>query len=58
MMEDTRRLDAALARLQRMASDNLPIGSRITAEREYAQAYDELVRKGLRLRLRAKYRRQ
>ena len=51
-----RQLDTRLARLQRMASDNLPYGMRVNAEQEYAIAYDNLVRVGARRPLRHKYR--
>lgn len=50
------RLDSMLQRLQRLASDNVPHGMRVNAEQEYAIAYDELVRRGARPALRAKYR--
>ena len=56
-MDESPRLNAALAKLQRMAADNPPLGSRVTAEQEYADAYDEMVRRGTRRKLRAKYRR-
>jgi len=49
-------LDAALGRIQRLASDNAPYGTRVNAEQNYAIAYDELVRRGARPALRAKYR--
>jgi hypothetical protein len=59
-MDDTSllesRLDTALQRLQRLASDNVPHGMRVSAEQNYAIIYDQLVRAGARPALRAKYR--
>jgi hypothetical protein len=50
------RLDKAMAKLQRLASDNAPLGARISAEIEYGQAYQELVRAGSARQIRRKYR--
>jgi hypothetical protein len=52
----TRRYELAAAKLQRLAADNAPLGSRISAEIEFAQSYDEMVRAGTMPKLRAKYR--
>jgi len=49
-------IDQALERLQRLASDNVPYGSRVTAEKNYGEAYQMLVRKGLKPQIRRKYR--
>ena len=53
---DTPKLDKALARLQSLAASNAPLGSRVTAETNYGQAYQELVRTGQRRQIRKKYR--
>lgn len=50
------RLDAAIARLQKLAANNSPFGGRQGAETEYANSYQQLVRLGARPQLRAKYR--
>lgn len=52
-----KRLQVALERLQKQASVNAPYGSKVGAELEYAQAYDEQVRRGTKPKLRVKYRR-
>jgi protein tyrosine/serine phosphatase len=51
-----RQMDKTLERLQRMAASNAPFGARQGAENEYGQAYQVLVRLGVRRQLRAKYR--
>lgn len=55
-MNETPALNNALARIQKMAGSNAPYGARVNAEQIYAQEYDTLVRRGLKPRLRAKYR--
>jgi len=53
----TPRYEAALAALKRMAaSATLPIGRRANAEQEFGQAYTEMVQRGMRPKLRGKYR--
>ncbi len=49
-------IEQAMTRIQKMAASNAPFGARINAEKEYALAYDRLVAKGERPKLRAKYR--
>lgn len=49
-------LDSAMARVQRMAAQNAPLGARVNAEQEYALAYQKLVRAGIRPQIRRKYR--
>ena len=53
---DRTRMDRALERLQKLASDNAPYGARVTAEARYAEAYQELVRAGEAPQIREKYR--
>jgi hypothetical protein len=54
---DTSRLDKAAARLQQLAAvKTAPYGARISAEAEYAEAYQELVRAGVMPQIRAAYR--
>jgi hypothetical protein len=52
-----RKLEAAQARLQKLASFGAPYGHRVGAEQQYAEAYQDLVRLGARSQLRLKYRR-
>lgn len=55
-MNESPRMNNAIDRLQRIASTNAPLGMRVNAEQEYSLAYEQLVRQGLRMKLRAKYR--
>lgn len=55
-MTPSRQYEIMLSRLQRLATDSAPYGSRVGAEQNYAQAYDEMVRDGQAPKLRAKYR--
>jgi hypothetical protein len=49
-------MEKTLARLQKLSASGAPIGMRQTAETVYAQAYQTLVRLGLRPQIRRKYR--
>ncbi len=51
-----REMTRAHERLQKLASFNGPYGARVGAEQQYAQAYQALVRLGLRPQIRTKYR--
>jgi hypothetical protein len=47
---------AAHDRLQRLASYGAPYGFRVSAEQQYGEAYQALVRQGSKPQLRRKYR--
>ncbi len=59
-MKTTETLEARLRqahdRLQRLAGYNGPYGARTSAEQQYSEAYQALVRAGARPQLRKKYR--
>ncbi len=61
-MTDIAVLEAVLRqahdRLQKLASYNGPYGARTSAEQQYGEAYQALVRAGARPQLRGKYRYQ
>lgn len=57
-MNESTRMNRASERLIKLAGTNSPLGTRINAEQEYAEAYQEMVRQGKRPQIREKYRRR
>lgn len=51
-----RAFNLASERLQKLAARNAPFGTRQSAEQQYSQAYQALVRAGLAPQIRGKYR--
>lgn len=53
---DLSRFNKAGAKLQSLAANNAPYGSRVSAEIEYREAYQQLVRARIMPQIRKKYR--
>lgn len=49
-------LNQALAKLQKLAFDNAPLGARVAAEQQYGKAYQIEVAQGTKPQIRKKYR--
>lgn len=57
MSQESRAFETSLEKLRRLAGPDIkPIGTRVTAERNYGQTYQAMVRKGTKPQIRLKYR--